>query len=266
MTEISGTTIALPIIGRPIRQVKAPHFFNTFFAEKGIDAVTTPVELSDAAADAFIQAVRGWSNAAGFVATIPHKQRSAAACDELSDRAAFLGAANLIRRDPDGRLIGDMTDGVGCVAAMRTHGVDPAGKRALVVGVGGAGSAIAYALADAGVASLAVLDLDTARASALADRLAKSFPKLALTTKPPNMAEIDIAANASPVGMNGDPNLPLSLAGIRKGALVSDVVTMPERTPWLEAAAAAGCITQTGMEMVRGQFDLMARHFGFAID
>ena len=263
--EISGATRVLPIIGRPIRQVKAPYFFNAFFEAQGIDCVTTPTELSDDAADAFIQAIRGWTNAAGFVATIPHKQRSAAACDALTDRAAFLGAANLIRREADGRLVGDMTDGLGCVEAMRTHGHEPRGKRAFVVGVGGAGSAIAYALADAGVARLALTDLDAARAAALADRLAESFPDLEIGTKPPPMAEVDIAVNASPAGMNGDETMPWPLAGIAASAIVADVVTLPEETPWLKAAKAAGCTTQTGMDMVRGQFDLMANHFGFGI-
>ncbi|MGZ0187915.1 MAG: shikimate dehydrogenase family protein [Alphaproteobacteria bacterium] len=266
MADISGGTKLLPIIGRPIQQVKAPMVFNRFFEANDIDAVTFAVELTDDAADAFIQAMRGCTNTTGYIATIPHKQRSAAACDVLSDRGRFLGAVNLIRREPDGRLVGDMTDGVGCVTAMRSHGVDPKGKAAVVVGVGGAGSAIAHALADAGVLSLALLDMDQTRADKLAARLAAVFPNTGFTTTAPDMTTIDIAANASPVGMHDDPNLPISLDGIRPGSLVTDVVTMPEQTPWLRAAAAAGCITQTGIEMVQGQFEMMATHFGFRVD
>lgn len=265
MTEISGATTILPIIGRPVRQVKAPHFFNAWFQEQDIDAICAAVELDDeAAVAAFLTAMRGWTNSPGYISTIPHKQQSAAACDVLSNRANFLGAANLIRREADGKLVGDMTDGLGCVEAMRGHGVDPAGKSAFVVGVGGAGSAIAHALAEAGAANLAVVDLDETRAGALADRLRQAFPDCDVATSAPAMADVDIAVNASPVGMNDDPNMPWPLDGIRAGALVADVVTMPAETPWLKAAAAAGCIPQTGMDMVAGQFDLMAKHFGFS--
>lgn len=266
MPDISGETLGLPIIGRPIRQVKAPMAFNAYFKERDIDAVCTPLELSDDAADAFIAAMRGTTNVAGFIATIPHKQRAAAACDRLSDRARFLGATNLIRRDSDGTLVGDMTDGLGCVAAMRGHGVDPAGKSAFVIGVGGAGSAIAHALLEAKVARLQIDDLDAGRTAELRDRLKAAFPSADIALGAPDMATVDIAVNASPVGMNGDPNLPVPLGDLPSTALVADVVTMPAETPWLKAAAARGCVTQTGLDMVRGQFDLMARHFGFPVD
>jgi len=264
--EISGATRLLPIIGRPVEQVKAPQFFNAFFEAKQIDCVTTALSLEDAAADAFIGSIRGCANAAGFIATIPHKQRSAAACDDLSERSRFLGAANLIRREADGRLVGEMSDGLGCVAAMREKGVDPAGKQAVVIGVGGAGSAIAYALAEAGVDALAITDIDAGRAGDLAARLAARFPGVAIAHVAPSLSEVDIAVNASPVGMNGDPNLPMKADGLLPGTLVADVVTNPKETPWLRAAKAANCITQTGRDMVRGQFDLMATHFGFALD
>lgn len=264
MIEISGATRVLPIIGRPTVQVKAPQVFNAFFRAEGIDAICTAAALSDAAADAFIQAIRGWTNAAGFIATIPHKQRAAAACDALSDRARFLGAANLIRREPDGRLVGEMTDGLGCVAAMRTHGVEPRGKAALVIGVGGAGSAIAHALAEAGVRRLNLTDLDRGRAADVVERLQTHFPAVATDVGAPDLSDVQIAVNASPVGMNGDANLPMSLDGIAAGALIADVVTSPEETLWLKSAKTNGCIAQTGQEMVRGQFDLMAKHFGFA--
>ncbi len=266
MPAISGKTVSLPIIGRPTTQVKSPEFFNNFFREKGIDAVTTAVELDDDAADAFIRAVRGWTNAAGFVATIPHKQRSAAACDRLSDRGRFLGAVNLIRREADGSLTGDMTDGLGCVAAMRSHGVEPKGKRAYVIGAGGAGSAIAHALCEAGVSRLGLTDLDATRAETLARRLGEAFPGVAVAVEAPDFAGVEIAVNASPAGMNGDPNLPAPLDGIPAGALVADVVTDPEMTPWLTAAKAKGCIVQLGREMVAGQFEAMVKHFGFPLD
>lgn len=263
--EISGQTSVLPIIGRPVEQVKAPMVFNRFFEERSIDCVMAALELENEAADAFIQSVRGMSNALGYIATVPHKQRAASACDELSSRAAFLGAVNLIRREQDGRLVGDMTDGLGCVEAMRRHGVDPEGKSAFVIGVGGAGSAIAHALAEAGISHLSISDSAVGRAEALQLRLSQIFPQVAIKAAVADMPTLDIVVNASPVGMNGDISMPASLEGIRPAALVADVVTNPADTPWLKKAKEKGCICQTGLEMVDGQFDLMVKHFGFKI-
>lgn len=266
MTEISGSTKVIPVIGRPTPQVKAPHFFNAYFKRQKIDAVMVAIELADDAADQFLIMLRGWTNCPGAIATIPHKTRAAAACDDLSERAAALGVANLVRREADGRLVGDMSDGEGCVQAMRDHGVDPAGKTALVVGVGGAGSAIAYALAEAGVAKLTVLDLDKARTAKLANLLHNRFPAMSISMEAPDMAKLDIAVNGSPVGMNGDPNLPMSLDGIQSHAIVCDAVTAPDQTPWLRAAAQIGCKTSTGNDMVRGHFPILCGHFGFTPD
>ena len=81
MLEISGSTQILPVIGRPMPQVKAPHFFNAYFARQNIDAVCHAMELSDDAADQLLELLRGWTNAPGIIATIPHKARAAAACD-----------------------------------------------------------------------------------------------------------------------------------------------------------------------------------------
>jgi shikimate dehydrogenase len=119
---------------------------------------------------------------------------------------------------------------------------------------------------EAGVASLNIIDAQSGRAESLRDRLVKAFPKSIIEPKNADMGTLDIVVNASPVGMNGDPGMPADLHGIKPGALVADVVTNPADTPWLKSAREKGCICQTGLEMVAGQFDLMARHFGFQID
>ena len=263
MSEISGATQIIPVIGRPTQQVKAPHFFNAYFARQNIDAVCIAMEVENSAADHLLHMVRGWINAPGIIATIPHKARAAAACEKLTERAAALGVANLVRREADGRLVGDMSDGEGCVQAMRTHGVDPAGKHALVIGIGGAGSAIAYALAEASVSTLCIRDLDAARTDKLANMLKSRFPNINISTEPPEMAALDIAVNGSPVGMNGDPNLPMPLDDIQSHAIVCDAVTSPEQTPWLKTAAQIGCKTSTGNDMVAGHFPILCSHFGF---
>lgn len=84
MIEISGSTKVIPVIGNPTPQVKAPHFFNAYFKRQNIDAVMIAMEMADDAAGKFLDLLRGWTNCPGAIATIPHKQHTAAACDELS--------------------------------------------------------------------------------------------------------------------------------------------------------------------------------------
>jgi shikimate dehydrogenase len=106
-----------------------------------------------------------------LIATVPHKFGLAAHCATLTDRAAFPGSVNVARRNADGTWHGDQVDGAAFVAACRADGATTEGARALQVGAGGAGSAIALALLDAGVAELTLHDADPARLDALAGRL-----------------------------------------------------------------------------------------------
>ena len=264
----TGATAALCIVGHPTVQVQSPRAFNARFAAIGIDAVMFSMDILPAAIDAFVAMLRGWENAPGCIVTVPHKQALAAACDELSARARMLGAVNVVRREADGRLIGDITDGLGFANAARGHGVVLEGCRAAVIGCGGAGSAIAHALAEAGAAELRLADPDGGRTAKLAGLLRESFPILTVLEEIEDLAGLDIAVNASPVGMNDDARLPLAAESsaaqsLAPPTLVADVVTRPEITPWLAAGRALGCPIQTGAEMTGGQVKEMAGHLGF---
>src|SRR5690349_19782845 len=139
---VRGTTRITQIIGHPIAQVRSPELFNEHTASLGIDAVLIPVDVDPAQLGDFIAFQRGWYNSAGFVVTIPHKRAVVPLVDGLTERAKRLQAVNVVRRREDGTLLGDMVDGLGFLAAARKHGFDPKGRSALVVGTGGAGSAI----------------------------------------------------------------------------------------------------------------------------
>ena len=138
--------------------------------------------------------------------------------NELTPRAASIGAVNILRRasaEPGAGWLGDMCDGEGHVNALHQAGCNPAGRRALLVGAGGAGSAIAHALVDAGVAALAVHDPDAARLSALLGKLARYA---AATGKAPALlagsadpAGYGLVVNATPLGMRAGEVLALSL-------------------------------------------------------
>src|SRR6476659_4361730 len=160
-----------------------------------------------------------------------------------------------MRRGADNRWSGDMTDGGGFVSALKRNGFDPKGKRALQVGAGGAGSAIALSLTMEG-ASVTLADLDTKKRDALIARLGRHGHKVAATEKA-DPAGFDLVVNATPAGMKpGDP-LPADAARLEPTVFVADIITMPLVTPLLEAAKARGCRTQTGGEMFNAQVDFI---------
>ncbi|MBY0329727.1 MAG: shikimate dehydrogenase [Acetobacteraceae bacterium] len=262
---ITGTTRVIPIIGQPIRQVRSPDLFNALAARRGADAVLVPIEVAPADVPGFVAFHRTWRNSPGFVVTVPHKRAVAGLADALSPRAARLGAVNLVVRDAEGRLAGDHLDGMGFLAAARAAGFDPAGRGALVVGLGGAGSAIVDALCEAGLARLALRDLDAARLDWMRDLVRAAFPAAALLPDGADLSGHDLVVNATPVGMGGTGGLPVpatELATLRPGAHVADVVTHPAETPFLAAARARGCTVQTGPAMTAAQMEEFGRRLG----
>ena len=196
-------------------------------------------------------------NVGGIIATVPHKVAIAAFCDRQTERARMAGSVNIMVRGTDGLWTGDNTDGLGHLEGIAAAGFDVAGKSALLVGTGGAGSAIAYEILARGAAELALHDIDTARRDALIARLAERFPGRirAGSADPTGFA---LVANATPLGMReGDP-LPVEVARLVAGQFVSDVVTKPTVPPLMAAARAAGCGTLLGTGMFEAQAMLLA--------
>lgn len=264
--SISGSTRCLPLIGHPVDQVRSPPGFNRWFAERGIDAVIFPVDLAPPALPAFFTMLRGWQNCIGLSVTMPHKAAALALVDDCTARARLSGALNIVRRDANGRLVGDMVDGLAFVAALQARGIDLAGCRSVVIGAGGAGSAIAHALADAGVAALAVTDPDAMRRTALLAALRRAHPALLLADAADRSGDIDLLVNASPLGMRPDDPLPFDTRTLRPAAVVADAVTKPAMTPLLVQAAAHGCTIQTGHAMADAQLPFQMAHLGLLAD
>jgi shikimate dehydrogenase len=205
--------------------------------------------------------VRGWTNCRGFVVTVPYKQTVAPKLDRLTARAARFGTVNVVRRDADGSLEGEMLDGVGFIAAAGKHGVSVRGKTAIVVGAGGVASAIANSLCEEGVARLRIQDLDTSKQDRLIATLRAAFPSVDVAAGMTPIGETDVLVNGTPVGMNGDPHLPLPpayLDGLTARTFVADVVTSPAMTPFLTLARARGCTIQVGTEMTETQIEALA--------
>ncbi len=270
LSAIDGHTRVVFMIGHPVTQVKLPGVFNPRIAAavpagKSMPAVIVPVDVPPSHLPDFLAAFRGMGNAAGLVGTIPHKVALAQMADSASPRVQRLGVANVLRRDPDGSLHAEMTDGIGFVAAARHHRARIAGGRALLVGAGGAGHAIALSLAEAGLAHLSVIDPDRERVHALTAMLAEAAPALTVDHAVPDPATLDLAINASPIGMAGHPGLPLALPYCAPHTLFADAVGDPLITEWLAAAQAAGAPIQTGKDMAAFQIPAIAEFLGIAI-
>jgi shikimate dehydrogenase len=253
LAGLSGETRIHLIIGDPIGQAKSPAGLTRVFAERGCDAVCIPMQVAAADLDGFLAAAKRVQNIDGIVVTVPHKRAAARHCDTLAERARLLGAVNAMRREGDGGWLGDMTDGVALLAALRQAGFAPHGRRGLVVGVGGAGSAVALALAAAG-ARVAVHDIDAAWRDEICGRLA-AFD---VTIGSADPAGFDLVVNATPLGMApGDP-LPVEPERLAPRALVADLVTRPVVTPLLEAARRRGAAILTGDDMFAPQAGILA--------
>jgi shikimate dehydrogenase len=203
--------------------------------------------------------LRRMRNLAGFVVTVPHKTAVASLCDELGPAGRAVGAVNTVRRTADGRLVGDMFDGAGFVEGLRSQGHDPAGRRVLLLGAGGAASAIAFALAEAGARRVTVANRTRAKAQAVADRVRRAFPGADVAVGDADPRDHDMVVNATSLGMRPEDPLPLDVDLLRQDVLVAEIIMKPELTPLLEQARQRQCPIHYGRHMLDRQVELMAR-------
>jgi shikimate dehydrogenase len=249
---ISGRTRLFGIVGPPIEQVRSPEMFTAEFRRRALDAILVPLHVLPDDFEALLPQLLRLSNLDGVIFTIPYKLRACALADRLGEQARIVGAINALGRRPGGWR-GDIFDGIGCVEAFRRRGIPLIGRRALLLGAGGAGSAIGVALASERPASLRVYDVDATRAEALAARIGGAFPGLTVSAGAPQLDGIDILLNATPSGMLDDARLPIAITSLPGAMTVFDAIVKPETTPLLALAERCGCTTVRGREMMRGQ-------------
>lgn len=254
---LSGHTLVVPILGDPIAQVRSPDRLTRTFADRGRDGVVVPLQVCREDFDALVRGVSCSPSVAGLIATVPHKFALAAYCDSLTDRARFLGSANVARRRADGGWLGDQLDGAAFVGAVRAAGGALEGATVLQVGAGGAGSAIALSLLEAGVERLALHDVDSGRRDQLVLRLAERFGDRVVAGSPDPRGH-DLVVNATPAGMRRDDAFPVDVARLGPRTFVGDVITAPAVPPLIEAARRLGCRTSTGRQMFEVVNELLA--------
>jgi shikimate dehydrogenase len=186
----------------------------------------------------------------GLNITFPCKQAVIPLLDDLSEEARAMGAVNTVVREGR-RLVGHNTDGSGWAWGFRRALPQAKLGRVVLLGAGGAGSAIAHAALELGAGTLVVVDKDAARARTLAQQLgsrARAEPDIAAA-----LEGADGLIQATPVGMEKQPGLPLPEALLRRELWVSEIVYVPLETELLRAARRAGCAVADGGHMNVGQ-------------
>lgn len=250
--QLNGETTLYPIVGHPIAQVRSPHFLTGIFARRGINAIVPPLHILPQNITETLLGFRKMENVGGIVITLPHKIDALAVCDVVSERARFAGSVNVIHKTEDGRYIADNVDGLGYMDGVQELGFEIAGKQALLVGVGGAGSAVAYEILARGAAHLKIAELNEARRDATIAALEAKFPgKVSIGSDDPT--GMDFIANVTPCGMRDADPYPADPAKMNAAQFVADSITKPAVTPMLQAARALGCNTMTGAGMFNAE-------------
>ena len=262
-SRISGDTLLFPVVGHPAAQVRAPAVLNAIFARDGVDAVSFGLDLAPDQVEATCRGLLLSPNVGGILVTVPYKKLLCGIVDRLGPDAAIAGALNALRRARDGKLEGDLFDGVGFVRGLRAAGHEPAGRRVLLLGAGGAGAAIAAKLGDAGAAEVVLFDVTAQAADALAAKLRSHAPSTLYRTQArPDAAGCDIVINATPVGLRADDPLPIDPAAFAPGTLVCDIIMKPPTTALLHAAIARGLPVHRGAAMLDEQVPAYLAFFG----
>ena len=253
--RLSGSTRVAGVIGSPIRHSLSPVLHNAAFRALDLDWVFLAFEVSEGDGAAAVRGARVLG-IEGLSVTMPHKADVLSALDKISPTAEKLGAVNTVTRQGSA-LLGESTDGPGFLDALRLdEGFDPAGRRCLVFGAGGAARAVVLALAEAGAADVVVVNRTRERAEAAA----ALAPGVARVGGAEAATEADLVVNATSLGM-GDGQVPVDPAVLGPGQLVVDLVYHPAVTPLVAGARAAGATAVNGLGMLIHQAAHAFRHW-----
>jgi shikimate dehydrogenase len=261
LLKVNGATRVYGIVGDPVAQTRSPEVYCTRFAQAGLDAVLVPLQVTESNFDRVMPALMAISNLDGLLVTAPFKSRMLPFASRLEAAAACIGAVNALRREADGSWSADMFDGEGFARGLLAKGERLAGRRVLLFGAGGAGSAIACALAIHGVASIRIVSPDPSRTAHLVAALSSAFPGFDVAQASSNRAGFDMIVNASPVGMNPEDGLPGELGSLAPDTLIGDVVVAEAPTAILREAIAHGCHWSNGHDMHSGQIEAIMNFF-----
>lgn len=239
------------IVGHPIGHSVSPAMHNAAFQKLGLDFEYVPFDVEPADLKEALTGLRAL-HIAGFNVTIPHKETIIPLLDDITKLARDIGAVNTVVNQ-EGKLVGYNTDGPGFIESLKQDAnFEPRGKRAIVLGAGGASRAISTMLAEVGVKSLIISDVLEAKAKELAEYLDVAFVKMNGVELNKAIEKADLLVNATPIGMRPKVNespLPNNVK-LPKGLLVFDLIYNPAETKLIKIAKAAGCQAVSGLGML----------------
>jgi shikimate dehydrogenase len=251
---ISGKTRVCGVIGDPIEHTLSPIMHNAAFKALKLDFAFLVFKVKVADVEKAVSGMRALG-IHGLNVTMPHKSAVINYLDEVDQAAKAIGSVNTIL-NKDGRLFGFNTDGVGALQALRENGVEPRGKKVLLLGAGGAARAIAYTLARE-ADELVILNRTAKQAAELANLLKQTFDrKVVADALSPNaikdtLQDSDVLINATSVGMKPNANqTPVAFEWLRPDLAVMDIVYNPVETKLAKDAKAAGAKVVSGFEML----------------
>ncbi len=266
--DILGTTKTIGIFGDPVAHTLSPVIQNAAFAALGLDFVYVPFHVVPERLGPAVEGVRALG-LAGVNITIPHKVAVMDYLDEIDANAKEIGAVNTVVND-GGRLVGHNTDGAGFLKSLTEEtGFNPAGRRVLVIGAGGAARAVLYSVLLENPAAVVVLNRTVEKAAALVDAFGPGFKDVELSAGPLFGAKAaagsaDLVINTTSLGMEGNAELDFPVSALADDAVVADIVYSPLKTPLLTRAEARGLTVHNGLSMLIGQgaigFELWTGH------
>ncbi|MCD6358682.1 MAG: shikimate dehydrogenase [Dehalococcoidia bacterium] len=244
------------LLGYPLGHSISPSFQQAAFDYCGLNVRYSLCEVESPKLAEVVGKLR-LPSSLGANVTVPHKEAVIPFIDELDGLASRIGAVNTIVHR-DNKLVGYNTDASGFLRALRSDGhFEPKDKVAVVLGAGGVSRAVSFALIDAGVKSLALIEQDIRRAELLALALASLGVKVRTASSDGNLSGIlqdcDLLVNCTPVGMkssSSEGRSPIDIKLIPAGALVYDVVYIPSETRLMQDARSVGADILGGLTML----------------
>jgi shikimate dehydrogenase len=248
----SGKTHLYAILAHPVAHVRAPEFMNPLIEKAGRDGFLVPFHILPEDIERFVPTLTAIRNLKGLVVTIPHKPAMRRLCAEVGDAGRLTGTVNTVRIEQDGRLVGDMFDGLGLVEGAKANGMDPRDRSVLIVGCGGAGRAIAFAVAQAGASRLVLANRTNARAETLADEVAAHFPELDVSSGSADGRGHDLIVQATSLGLHATDKLPMDPDTLEAGSNLFDIIAVRD-TELMAEAQARGLSVVGGRPMIDHQ-------------
>ena len=231
------------------------------FARRGLNGFLVPLQVRPADLALTLPRLAAIGNIRGIIVTIPHKEAVARLCHELGENAKLIGAVNTVRVTDDGRLIGEMFDGVGVLATARSQDMNPRDRAVLMVGAGGAGRAIGFAMAAAGARKIGIANRTASRAERLVADINAAFPTRPATLARADASGYELVINCTSLGLRPGDAMPLPPATLQAHIDVIDIIAVRE-TELMAAAGARGCRVIGGRPMIELQFDAQLMFIG----